>query len=160
MDTENAIVIAVAAGAFGTALLAVITQWLKADDVAAEIEQEVRKHVETMGEMAVEPPPQQARQAASESLVVARLADDETALSRLFLGWGTAGMLIGLALGAAISGPVGALLGGVVAVAVAVGLVVVGVIVADRVRVAHAKERKTARAAPTAQPERALAGQH
>ena len=142
MDSQHIIFIATAVIAFGVALLAVITQWLKADDVAADIEQDVRTQLVAMKAVAADA--LEGGQLASPEPVPLRLSEDETALSRLFLAWGTAGMVVGLGLGAATGGPVGALLGGVVMVAVSIGLVVLGVLAVERARERHAQEREEA----------------
>ncbi|HEX7476231.1 MAG TPA: hypothetical protein VF331_00350 [Polyangiales bacterium] len=168
MDTEHAIFIATAAVAFGIALLAVITQWLKADEIAADVEVDVRTNLNEM--RAVDNGT--AKPTATPQIVTARLeveagdtlgaapaklADDETALSRLFFGWGIAGMITGIALGAVMWGAVGALLGGVVLTALSVGTVVVGVLAVDRAREQAAKERQARAGDAAAQAAQAYA---
>ncbi len=159
MDTEHALFVATAAVAFGVALLTVITQWLKADDVAEDVELDVRNNLAHLHSAAAESPTTRygaelvsartADDTAADGVrhVTGKLAEDETELARLFFGWGTAGMLVGLGLGGAMAGVVGALIGGVVMTAIAIGTVVVAVIVIDRIHAQAAERRTTATAA-------------
>jgi len=151
---------AVAGVVFGIALLWVMTQWLKADQASASAEQDVRKGIKRLQKQAMvlrtaaEAPMAQSaaldrygdpfpgtpgssqtiddvdEEAAAEAVP---LADDETALSRLLLGWGASGMVLGLVIGALSYGAPGATIGGVLGSAVAIVIVVIGVLVLDRI---------------------------
>ena len=161
MDTGHTILIATAALAFGVALLAVITEWLKADEVAADVEKDMRANLERM-RTGAQDPPETATLAVNVALdaevpATPALADDETALSRLFFGWGIAGMVTGMALGAVMWGAVGALLGGVVLTAASIGLVVVAVLAIDHARAEHAAKRRAAEPAEARTSNRAHA---
>jgi hypothetical protein len=149
MGTEQTIFIAMAAIAFGVALLAVITQWLKADELAAGMEEDVRVNLDRMRTAAQDPPERVAFARAEafegEAPAPARLADDETALSRLFLGWGAAGTVTGMAFGGVMWGVVGALMGAVVLSALSIAMVVVAVLVVDHARAKLAQERAAAK---------------
>lgn len=165
MDTQYTIFIAVAAGAFAVALLGVLAQWLKADDAALDAEVGVREAMRRLEEQAHGTTARHAAVVQGEAWTPDQpgysLGDDETALSRLLLGWTTVGTLTGLAIGAAIWGPVGALLGGIVLATMSVIGVMVAVAIVDRVRARAARDRRAASERPgephTARPAEATA---
>lgn len=170
MDSEFTLFIALAAIAFGAALLAVVTQWLKTDEATAAAEVGVRMSLKSLEQ----PPgpreqplqlsatadvldhaipveyPAPARPASAEVAAAVeeplyhlpaleaanpeRLSDDVTSLSRLFFGWGTGGMVVGMGLGGAMYGFVGAMLGALALSAATIGGVVVVVALLDRSR--------------------------
>ncbi len=149
MDTEYALFIAVTAVALGTALLAMITQWLKADDAAADAEIGVRLSLQQIHDKVGSGVETEVVRSLTDEPAVAqasaaRLGDDETALGRLFAGWGGAGLLLGMAFGGSVWGPTGALLGGVAVSTLSIAAVVVAVVAVDRVHARQAQEKRLA----------------
>jgi hypothetical protein len=144
MYTETTIFIAAAAVAFVSAAIAIVSHWIKVDDATSAAEVRVRASLRELHAEAGDDAASRgaalamthtlAETAGALEAAPACLADDETALSRLFAGWGGAGMLLGITCGGVVGGPTGALLGGVAATTVSIGAVVVAVLVIDRVR--------------------------
>ncbi|MEI8255252.1 MAG: hypothetical protein WCJ30_06210 [Deltaproteobacteria bacterium] len=142
MSAEYTVFVMLAGIVFGVALLAVIIQWLKADDISAAVEEGLARHVLERPHVVLPPifPGTLARvlpEAVTEAPVRDQskpglIGDDEVALGRLCFGWGAGGTVIGLVAGALYSGFVGALLGSVISSAVAIGVVVVVVLVRDQ----------------------------
>lgn len=173
MNTEYTLYVLLAGIAFGAALFSVVSQWLKADEMTAAIETGLQvsflrgapQHVPGIGKMppqwplpsgGVAPrpatPPTEMFVAPVETETKATetkpdlhlIGDDETALSRLCLGWGGAGTLLGMMAGGATYGFVGALLGAVIISTASVGAVVIAVVLLDRAKVkAHRRAAQT-----------------
>ncbi len=144
MDTDLTLFIVVAAVALGTALSAMMTQWLKADDAAADAELGVRTSLREFHGEAGSVGMGASTQAAAVVAASTSMADDETTLARLLAGWGGSGMVLGIAFGATMWGATGALLGGILASTLSIGAVVVAVSVLDRVHARHAEETRLA----------------
>jgi hypothetical protein len=179
MNTEYTLYVLLAGIAFATALLSVVSQWLKADEMTTAIETGLQVsflrgapgHVPGIGRMPPQWPlpsggvaPRPAMPAAPEVYGprdetevevetkatetkpdLQLIGDDETALSRLCLGWGGAGTLLGMMAGGATYGFVGALLGAVIISTASVGAVVIAVVLLDRAKVnAHRRAAQTA----------------
>ncbi len=143
MNAEYTVFVMLAGIVFGVALLAVVIQWLKADDFSASVEEGLQRHALERPH-AVLPPifpgtaaPVLPEAAAPESKAVVEpkpylIGDDEKALARLCMGWGAGGTVAGMVAGALISGFVGALLGSVMLSTVSIGVLVLVVLVRDQ----------------------------
>lgn len=98
-----------AAVAFGSALVWVLIQWLRADEVTEAVEQEVQRHLAAFGKTPpVKTSPEEARQAQEKAYEL-----EERVLGKLLWIWGVLGTLFGMFVGSIAYGFLGALLGAV-----------------------------------------------
>jgi predicted lipid-binding transport protein (Tim44 family) len=95
-----------AGAAFGCALLWVLVQWLRADEIVDTVEREVQASIQLAATPAAPMEPS-AEDVAREAY--------ETELASLLWWWGLGGAVVGMALGGLWSSFTGALLGGFVA---------------------------------------------
>ncbi len=126
-----------AGAAFGCALLWVLVQWLRADEISDSVEREVQVNMKNLAAKQASAPSatglDSPQIAASELEPTAEdLAREayEAKLASMLWWWGISGTIVGMVAGGAVSSFTGALLGGLVAPV----LTTIGVLVALKIK--------------------------
>lgn len=136
MNSENAVRLLLVALS-GAAMFGVMFQWLRSGELAAVIDARfLRVALAGPGDDLARTFPVTGDATIASEAHPRLIADDETAISWLSIGWGGVGMLADLASGAALSGFVGALIGSLLGSTLAIGLVVLLVLARDRATMA------------------------